>query len=399
MMEHNHWIEIDLDAILHNLNTVQSYLAEEVKLLAVVKADAYGLGAGPIGRLFEEQGVGMLGVTNLTEGINLRQEGISLPILLFAPLLPAEALEAVNYQLTPTVATEETLKKLAEALRPGDNFPLHIKVDTGMGRTGLQPEDVVGFCSLIKENYPQLYIEGIFTHFAQGAAGDNYTQEQLKTFQRVIAELDRENIRIPLKHAANSIAILELPETHFDMVRGGTILYGQYPSGFKGKIALKNPWRPKARILHIHNLASGDSVGYGRDYKTKKATRIGVIPIGYADGLGISAIARPKNLLDLLKSLAKIFLAYWGKGPQALKVDFQGSFLPFVGRLGMQLSMIEIGELPIEAGDVVAVPLGRITANPCLPRVYLRQNQVVAERNMTWATLDLTVRKYGNIGD
>jgi alanine racemase len=377
---YTHWIEIDLDALRHNLQKVRELLPEGVKLLAVVKADAYGLGAGPVSRFWEEQGVDMLGVTNLEEGMVLRQEGVTLPILLFAPMLPHEAPLVVEYGLTPTVDSPEAVQALKEEYR-GENIPVHIKVETGMGRTGLKPEQVLPFCQYIKEGIPHIYLEGIFTHFAQAAQGDPYTKTQLRRFREVVGLLENEGIRIPLKHVANSVATLDIPDTHFDMVRVGTVLYGQHPPALRNRIPLENPWQPKARILHIQELDKGDSVGYGRDYRVKKATRIGVIPFGYAEGLGVSPISRPKNITDLVKSLAKTVLAYWGVGPHALKARHGKYVLPFAGRLGMQLSMIEIGDLPLQENDIVEVPLGRITANPDLPRVYLQDGQVIGERS------------------
>lgn len=381
MTGHTHWIEIDLDALIHNLQTVRGILPAGVKLLAVVKADAYGLGAGPISRLWEEQGVDMLGVTNLEEGIALRQEGVKLPILLFAPMLPQEAPLVVKYRLTPTVDSLAAVQALSREYQ-GEVIPVHIKVETGMGRTGLLSEEVLPFCQSIKEEFSHIYLEGIFTHFAQAAQGDPYTALQLRRFREVVQSLEEEGIQLPLKHAANSVAALDLPDAHFNMVRVGTVLYGQHPPALVNRISLQNPWQAKARILHIQQLQQGDSVGYGRDYRSKKITKIGVIPFGYADGLGMSPISRPKSLIDLLKALVKTLLAYWGRGPQALKVRHGNHVLPFVGRLGMQLSMIEIGDLPLQENDIVEVPLGRITANPYLPRLYLREGQVVAQRSL-----------------
>lgn len=380
MNGYTHWIEINLDALIHNLKKVREAIPEPVKLLAVVKADAYGLGAGPVSRLWEEQGVDMLGVTHVEEGVALRRGGIRLPILLFAPLLPQEAQPVVQYGLTPTVASQAAVAALSQEVR-GRKVPVHLKVETGMGRTGLKPEEVLPFVRYIKDNFPHIYIEGIFTHFARAAQGDPYTRQQLHRFRQVIGVLEEAGTEIPLKHAANSVAALDLPETHFDLVRVGTVLYGQYPPALKNRIPVEDPWRPKGRILYIQELDKGAGVGYGPDYRTGKRTRIGVIPFGYADGLGMSPVARPKNPVDLLKSLVKTLLAYWGKGPQALQVRWANHRLPLVGRLGMQLSMIEIGELPIKENDPVEVPLGRLAANPALPRVYLREGQVVAERS------------------
>lgn len=380
MQAFTHWIEIDLDALVYNFHSIRQALPGHLKILAVVKADGYGLGGGPVAKLFENEGVDMLGVTHLAEGILLRREGVTAPVLLFAPLLPQEAGEAARYRLTPTIDSLETARALQEALAPGQVLDVHIKIETGMGRTGLKPAEVLPFCRRLLEECPGLRLEGLYTHFARPAPGDTFTQQQLTLFKTAIESLQAASIEIPLKHAAGSTAALVLPEAHFDMVRLGTVLYGQKPPAVRNSLSLRNPWQPKARILHIQELPKGAGVGYGRDYRLKKATRIGVIPYGYADGLGVTAVARPKNLGDLMKTLVKTVLAYWGKGPQALGVRSGEHWLPIVGRIGMQLSMIEIGDLPLKENDIVSVPLGRITASPDLPRVYLREGQVVAVR-------------------
>lgn len=380
MKEFTHWIEIDLDALIYNLNSVKEALPGHLKILAVVKADAYGLGGAPVARLFEEQGVDMLGVTNLEEGIILREAGVNLPVLMFAPLMPQEAPAAAQYQLTPTIDSLDTARALHQALPPGQVSKIHIKVETGMGRTGLKPEEVLPFCQQLLEECPRLQLEGLYTHLAQPAQGDAFTKTQLSLFNQALRSLQAAGINIPLKHAAGSVAAFEVPEAHFDMVRLGTVLYGQKPPALKKDISLKNPWQPKARILHIQELPKGAGVGYGRDYRLRKDTRIGVIPYGYADGLGVTPVARPKNPVDLAKTLIKTVLAYWGKGPQALGVQSGDYWMPIVGRIGMQLSMIEIGDLPLKENDIVSVPLGRITASPGLPRVYLRQGEIVQVR-------------------
>lgn len=380
MQEFTHWIEVDLDALVYNFHFIKALLPDHLKILAVVKADAYGLGAGPVARLLEEEGVDMLGVTHLEEGILLRREGVTAPVLLFSPLLPQQAPAVARYQLTPTLDSPAAARALQQTLAPSQVLSIHIKVETGMGRTGLKPEEVLPFCRQVLAECPGLHLEGLYTHLAQPAAGDPFTRQQLERFRQAAASLEEAGIVIPIRHAAGSTAALEVPEAHFDMVRLGTVLYGQKPPAVKRELSLRNPWQPKARILHIQELPKGAGVGYGRDYRLKKATRIGVIPFGYADGLGVTPVARPKNLTDLAKTLVKTVLAYLGKGPGALGVQSGEHWLPIVGRIGMQLSMIEIGDVPLQENDVVSVPLGRITASPDLPRVYLREGQVVAVR-------------------
>lgn len=388
-MNHTHWIEIDCDALINNLKVIQNSLSPDVKLLAVVKADAYGLGADFIAHLFEKQGVNMLGVTHLEEGIYLRQKGVKLPVLLFTPLLPHEAAHAVSYHLTPTIVNKDALVALKGELEPNDSYPIHLKVETGMGRNGLKNDAILPFCRQVKADFPQLQIEGIYSHFAQAAKGDSFTQQQFVRFNELVGELEKEDYKIPLKHIASSVAAFDLPETQLDMVRVGTLLYGQHPLNMKARLPLKDPWQAKAKIVQVQNLAIGDSVGYGREYILKKDSRIGVIPYGFADGLGLSPITRPKSLLDLIKALVKNILAFLGKGSQTLGVSHGGKKLPFVGRLGMQFSMIDLENSHLKVGDQVEVPLGRTTASNYLPRIYLKEGRIVGERSFGKAGFEL----------
>jgi len=310
------WIEIDTDAIVHNLARIREIIAPRVKILAVVKADAYGLGMEEIARVLVREGVDMLGVTNLEEGMELRRQGIDTPILIFAPILPQQAPLAVEYRLTPSVSSHESLEALAAAVQPWQGpFPIHIKIETGLGRTGLDPEKAGGFIRHILENYPQIHIEGLYTHFARAGAGDRFTRGQFLRFQALLEELKDCCIEIPLRHVCNSAGLLALPEMHLDMVRVGTLLYGQYPPGVSAGLDLQDPWKVKARVLHAAQFPPGASIGYGRDYILRSGARIAVISMGYADGLAVTAVSRPKNLLDLGKSLVKTFLAYVAKGP------------------------------------------------------------------------------------
>lgn len=383
------WIEINTDAIIHNLVQIREIIAPDVKILAVVKADAYGLGAEEIARIFSQQGVDMLGVTNLEEGAELRNQGIETPILVFAPILPQQARVAVEHRLTPSISSPEILEALAGAIQPWQSpFPIHIKIETGMGRTGLSPEKAGGFIRKVLENYPQLYLEGLYTHFARAGGRDRFTQEQFSRFRSLLAELEDCCIEIPLRHVCNSAGLIELPEMHLDLVRVGTLLYGQYPPGVSTGLNLEDPWKVKARVLHVAEFPPGTSIGYGRDYILKSRARIAVISMGYADGLSVTAISRPKNLLDLGKSLVKTILAYLGKGPSRLAVVYDDRLLPVVGRVGMQLSMINAGDLHLEVGDEVEVPLRRLNADSLLPRVYLREGQPYKVRRWQSSILD-----------
>jgi alanine racemase len=371
----NRWVEIDTDAIRYNYQQIKNLVGENVQILAVVKADAYGLGAVESARVLEECGAAMLAVTTVDEGIELRQGGISAPILLLSPFFPEEAGLLIQYELTPAVSFLDQVRALAEA--GASNFKIHLKIETGMGRTGLYPSEVSPFLQELQQ-YPGIEVEGVFTHFAQAGQGDSFTRKQFAIFQQVVEEIKDYGIKLSFIHACNSAATLDLPEMHCNMVRIGTLLFGQCPHHTKNKVELRNPWQVKARIIHVKNVEPGTSVGYGREFIARKKTRLAVIPMGWADGLTVMPAIRPKNFLDLCKMVVKLILEYLGKGRQTT-VLIGGQKYPLVGRLGMQLSTAEVDQT-VKVGDEAQLSLRRLSANPRLPRVYFKDGQAYAIR-------------------
>ncbi|SMC00129.1 alanine racemase [Thermanaeromonas toyohensis ToBE] len=369
------WVEIEVTALENNLREVKKILRPFTRLLAVVKADAYGAGAVEAARVFCQAGADYLGVTTLAEGVELRRQGITIPILVMSPLLPEEIPQALAWGLTLAVASRWGAEAVAQAVREtGRLARIHLKIESGMYRAGLEPEEVK---ALIRDilSWPGVVVEGAYTHLAQ-AAHSRKAWEQFRLFFRVCQELEEEGLKIPLKHIANSYACLAYPEMHLDMVRVGTLLYGHYPAGtIHQEIKLQDPWKVKARLLHIREVPAGTAVGYGGDYVTKRATRLGVLPLGYADGLGLTAITRPKSWPDLLRFLAKTFLAYWGWQHREEAVLVRGRPVPIIGRVGMQLSLVDLGDIPAQEGEEVEISLGRPFTSARLPRLYLREGE------------------------
>ncbi|HID10551.1 MAG TPA: alanine racemase, partial [Candidatus Latescibacteria bacterium] len=221
-------IEIDLSAIRHNLDEVRQAVGPERKILAPVKANAYGHGMLPVARAALEAGASMLGVAYLDEGIALRQAGIAAPVLIFGSELPEGAPEIVRWGLTATLCTYELARALSEAaMRLRRNAVVHIKVDTGMGRIGLKVEEIRSFLQRISE-LPGVVVEGIYTHFAtaDGTGDGEFVLAQMEHFRRVVGQLRREGLNLPVAHAANSAAVLRYPSAHLDMVRPGIMIYG-----------------------------------------------------------------------------------------------------------------------------------------------------------------------------
>lgn len=373
------WIQIDLDAVMHNVRAVKGLLEPGTRLMAVVKADAYGFGAVDVARAVMDAGADMLGVTTVDEGMELRDRGIEAPILVFAPLLPGEAGIAADYGLTSTVDNLEMLRKVYGD--SGVSGRIHIKVNTGMNRFGMDPGQVLQ-CLQVARQIPGLEVEGIYTHLATTPGiNKEFMEKQFSLFSDLIKSLEEQGIKVPLKHVCNSAAVLDMPQMHLDMVRVGNLLYGQLPPGSRTKIDLKDPWSAHARIVRIREVSPGEAVGYGCDFKARKETKVGIIPVGFADGLDIAPQFKPKSLGDLLRMLVKTVLSYFGRRvgtPLAVK---DGRPLKLVGRIGMQVAAVDLsGMEQVQPGDTVQVFLRRTTASSRLPRVYMLDGRPVSIR-------------------
>ncbi len=283
---HLTWAEIGLDAIAFNVRQFLRHVGERVELFAVVKANAYGHGATPVARAALAAGATRLAVHRASEGGELRQAGIEAPILVMGYTPPAGADAIVRWRLTPSAITPEFAQALSAcATAAGVTVPLHIKVDTGMGRFGLLPEETLAFVAALRE-LPGIRLEGLFTHFATADAADQtHLRRQLAVFNDVRASLREAGIAIPLAHAANSAATMRLPASHLDAVRIGIAMYGLDPS---------NEWPPvfdirpalslKSRVARVRTLPPAAGISYGRTYVTSTATTVALVPAGYGDG-------------------------------------------------------------------------------------------------------------------
>ncbi len=353
------WAEIDLSAISHNINTIRSAVPPKTRVMAVVKANAYGHGAVEVARTAIGSGADWLGVARIDEALLLRQAGIDAPILVFGFTPFEQVNQLVDMDLTQAVFSFEQAEMLSQALNPASGkLKIHIKTDTGMGRlgvmsTGFKLSSLGKFLGahFLREiesivNLPGIDAEGIFTHFASADHADKTdSHQQLSLFLELIDHLKRMGIEFHLHHAANSAATLEIPESHLDMVRPGIALYGCYlptrpfPEGvsFRPALALKT------RIIHIKKVPKDFPVSYGHTWRTSVTTRIATVPAGYADGLSRQLSSRGFMLIHGVK-------------------------VPIVGRVCMDLTMLDIGSLPDARMNDEVVILGtqktvRITAN------------------------------------
>ncbi len=333
------WVEIDLAAIASNMAEIRRITSPTTGVMAVVKANGYGHGAIEVSRAVLAGGADWLGVARIDEGLLLREAGIKAPILVLGYLTPEQSVDVVRGCLSQAVYSRAMALSLAETgAAAGTRARVHFKIDTGMGRLGWQAGEEASVRAILDlARNPHLEIEGIFTHLAAAdSANQDYTKEQFSKFMALIERLRREGLEIPLKHVANSAALMGMPETHLDLVRAGIIVYGLYPSAEvdKGLIKLLPAMSLKARVAHVKDVPAGFKVSYGCTYATEKNTVIATLPLGYADGY-------PR----LLSSKGQVLL--------------HGCRAPVVGRVCMDQVMVDVGHIPgVGVGDE-AVLIGR----------------------------------------
>ena len=280
------WAEIDLDAIAFNAAGLKARAGDKAELMATVKANAYGHGAVPVAQAAIESGATRLAVHRSLEGVQLRQAGITVPILVMGYTLPAEAERVARWDLTPTVNSQPQAEALsAAAVAGGKSLPVHVKVDTGMGRYGLLPNEAVEFVRFLSQ-LPGLALEGLYSHYAvAGLADQAFTRRQFSLYLDVVQQLEAAGFIFPLKHISNSATTLDMPEMALDMVRCGIALYGLLPSDeIEPAIPLRPALTLKSRVTRVRTLPTGSSISYGRTYITARPTRVALIPVGYGDG-------------------------------------------------------------------------------------------------------------------
>ena len=277
---------IDKDALRHNYLEIKKHLARDVNILAVVKADAYGHGAKEVSKTLEGLGCKYLGVAILEEGIELRNAGIRSDIIILGGIYNGQADDVIKYNLTPVVYDMETAEVLNNAAKgKNQKIKIHVKIDTGMGRLGILPEEVSSFFNRLK-GLKNIEVEGVITHLAEIDEDERgYSGAQMNLFLKAINMIKEAGFDPMLKHIANSAAAINLPSLHFNLVRPGLMLYGVYPEKrLRQKIKLKPMMEIKSRIIQLKRIPAGSSVSYGRTFTAKRETIIGVVPVGYGDG-------------------------------------------------------------------------------------------------------------------
>jgi alanine racemase len=277
-------VYVDVDAFAANVRAIRAHVGRHRELLAVVKDDAYGHGAAELSRVAVAEGVDVLGVVNVDEARALRVAGITSPILVLGVTAPAGAPEMARWGLATIVCQLE----FAEALEDGaravrQRVPVFVKVDTGMGRLGLAPRDVPRFCDRLRE-FPHLSLQGLLTHLP--AADDKgFSRGQAAAFQELIDEVRRRGYAVPRNHLANSSAILDMPEGHFNMVRAGIILYGLYPSAEVQRVVSLEPVMSyRTPVIFAKESRPGETISYKRAYEVKEKSTVATTPLGYRHG-------------------------------------------------------------------------------------------------------------------
>lgn len=331
------WAEIHLDHIAHNYRALRAILPQGCRFLGVVKANAYGHGAIRVARKLEELGADYFAVACLREALELREAGITTPLLILGHTPPEFAPQLLERHITQTVFDLETARALSEtAVRAGQRLKIHIKVDTGMSRLGFfcdeshiaaAGDEIAALCAL-----PGLETEGIFTHFSDADGSEAYTMQQFTRFLDILDLLKIKGCTFSIRHCANSAAVLNYPCTYLDMVRPGIALYGHYPdpscTGLDGP-GLLPVMALKSRIASIRSLPAGTCVSYGRTHTLARDSRLATLPIGYADGL-------------------------FRLCSNQLSVRIGTGWAPIVGRVCMDMCVLDVTDLPqAKPGDEV----------------------------------------------
>ena len=378
------YAEIDLDAVLYNMESMHGNIAENTKIMAVIKADGYGHGAVEIAEAIDHLDyVFGYAVATVEEGLILRKHGIEKPILILGYVFPDQYEAMIRAEIRPTVFTAEMAEELSEAAeKTGMDCKIHFAIDTGMGRIGYQVTEEAADEMTRLAKLPHIMVEGIFTHFAKADEIEKEpTHRQIELFTKMIQMLEERGVKIPIHHCSNSAGIVEIPEANMDLVRAGITLYGLWPSDEvdKTKISIKPALSLITHVAYVKELEAGHSISYGGTYTTKETRKIATIPVGYADGYARSL----SNKGDVL---------------------IHGRRAPICGRVCMDQFMVDVTDIPdVTVGDEVILigsageetitmeEVGAISGRfnyefVCdlgkrIPRVYVHKGKVVGTKD------------------
>ncbi len=322
------WLEIDLDRLDRNLEQVQRWVGDEVDILLTVKADAYGHGAVQVAHAAQTR-VRVFGVATVDEAVELHDSGIKNQILILSPVLETEIAAVARHGFAITLSGADFADAIARQNVPP--IPVHVEVDTGMGRTGVPEEEALDEIRRIAAS-SAVRLEGVYTHFPVSDSDADYTRAQVARFVDLVARLRAAGVVIPTVHSANSAAVDGVREAHMNLVRPGLLAYGLHPSGDKPGVDVTPIMSWKSRIVRVRRVPKGKSISYGRSFVTERASVIGVVPVGYGHGYPFHLSGRGMMLVG-------------------------GHRVPIVGRVTMDMTMVDLTELPESprAGDEVVL--------------------------------------------
>ena len=391
------WAEVNLDAIEHNVKQIKGLLKKDVKLMGVVKADAYGHGFEETASTILKSGADELAVACADEAIQLRKNGFGVPILILGNTSSDMASDLIKYDIMPCVYNTDFAEYLSkEAALQGKTAKIHIKIDTGMGRIGFLYDDspanrAAAINDILRISMlPNIKIEGMFTHFATSdEADDTYTHMQFERFKNLAAKLEEVGISIPSKHVCNSAAIMRFPEMQLDMVRAGVIMYGMYPSEDvdKSVLDLIPAMSFKTRVIHVKEVDEGSCISYGRTFRAPKRMKIATLAVGYADGYSRLLSGKVDVLVDgqRAKQIGRICMDQCMIDVTNVNNINVGDEVTLFGNAGKD-------NLPIE---YIAEKFGTINYEiSCIigkriPRIYIKSGRVVKSVNYLLHDYDL----------
>lgn len=379
------WAEVDLDAIATNIENIKKNIKPETKIIAVIKTDGYGHGAIPIARILEQDdAVWGYAVATVEEAHELREKGIKKPMLILGYTFPYSYEKMIEEEIRPTVFMLDMAQMLSEkAQEMGKTCHIHIKVDTGMTRIGMHPdEEGMELIRKIKE-LPGLEIEGIFTHFATADEADkSKAYHQMQMFQSFVAEVeDKLSIRFPMKHCSNSAGIIEMPEANMDAVRAGIIVYGLWPSKEvedDHKMELKPSLTLKSRIVYVKMVSANQEISYGGTFITARDTQVATVCIGYGDGYPRSLSNIGYVLINGQKApiLGRVCMDQFMVDVTDIKGEVcVGDVVTLIGQDGeMTITMEELGDLSGRFNYELACDIGKR-----VPRIYKMDDTLISE--------------------
>lgn len=376
--------EIDLDAIIHNMNAMHANISENTKIMAVIKADGYGHGAVEIAEAIDDLPyVFGYAVATVEEGLILRNHGIEKPILILGYVFPEQYHDMIRARIRPTVFTSDMAERLSfMAGRLDVDCPIHFAIDTGMSRIGYQVTEEAADEMARIASLPHILVEGIFTHFARADEADKTsTYKQLELFLQMVGMLEERGVEIPIHHCSNSAAIVEVPEANMDLVRAGITMYGLWPSPEvdKNRIDLKPALSLVTHVAYVKELEAGREISYGGTYTTTKKQMIATIPVGYADGYARTLSNKGDVLIHGQRApiCGRVCMDQFMVDVTHIPDVKTGDKVTLIGRDGdEQITMEELGERADRFNYEFVCDLGKR-----IPRVYLQNGRVIGTKD------------------